>query len=51
MYFVIAGWGHGGRARAALKFFLYTFIGSLALLLGFIGLYLAATRTPSTSSS
>ncbi|MGW1560529.1 complex I subunit 4 family protein [Streptomyces sp. NPDC002144] len=43
MYFVIAGWGHKGAARAALKFFLYTFIGSLALLLGFIGLYLAAT--------
>ncbi|MFI8850897.1 NuoM family protein [Streptomyces sp. NPDC053499] len=43
MYFVITGWGHGERARAAaLKFFLYTFIGSLALLLGFIGLYLAA---------
>ncbi|MEU3253405.1 NADH-quinone oxidoreductase subunit M [Streptomyces sp. NPDC006997] len=42
MYFVIAGWGHGGAARAALKFFLYTFLGSLALLLGFIGLYLAA---------
>ncbi len=42
MYFVIASWGHGERARAAaLKFFLYTFIGSLALLLGFIGLYLA----------
>ncbi|WP_030901152.1 complex I subunit 4 family protein [Streptomyces sp. NRRL F-5126] len=44
MFFVIACWGHGERARAAaLKFFLYTFIGSLALLLGFIGLYLAAT--------
>ncbi len=44
MFFVIAGWGHGERGRAAaLKFFLYTFVGSLALLLGFIGLYLAAT--------
>ncbi len=44
MYFVIAGWGHGEQARAAaLKFFLFTFVGSLALLLGFIGLYLAAT--------
>ncbi|MGM1062150.1 complex I subunit 4 family protein [Saccharothrix sp. Mg75] len=43
MYFVIAGWGHRDAARAALKFFLYTFLGSLALLLGFIGLYLAAT--------
>ncbi|MFF9764782.1 MULTISPECIES: complex I subunit 4 family protein [Streptomyces] len=43
MFFVIAGWGHGERARAAaLKFFLYTFVGSLSLLLGFIGLYLAA---------
>lgn len=42
MYFVIAGWGHGDRARSALKFFLYTFVGSLALLLAFIGLFLAA---------
>ncbi len=42
MFFVIAGWGHGEQARAAaVKFFLYTFTGSLALLLGFIGLYLA----------
>jgi NADH-quinone oxidoreductase subunit M len=42
MYFVIAGWGHGNAARSALKFFLYTFLGSLALLAGFIGLYVAA---------
>ncbi|WP_137121321.1 complex I subunit 4 family protein [Segeticoccus rhizosphaerae] len=43
MYFVIAGWGHGARRRrSALLFFLYTFVGSLALLLGFIGLYVAA---------
>lgn len=43
MYFLILGWGHGDRARAAaLKFFLYTFLGSLALLLGFILLYLVA---------
>ncbi|MET9293096.1 NADH-quinone oxidoreductase subunit M [Streptomyces sp. NPDC003077] len=42
MYFVIAGWGHRGAGRAALTFFLYTFLGSLALLLGFLGLYLAA---------
>lgn len=43
MYFVIAGWGHGNAARSALKFFLYTFLGSLALLLGFIGLYAASS--------
>jgi NADH-quinone oxidoreductase subunit M len=43
MFFVIAGWGNGEQGRAAaLKFFLYTFVGSLALLLGFIGLFLAA---------
>lgn len=45
MYFVIAGWGHGNARRSALKFFLYTFLGSLALLLGFIGLYVSA-ETP-----
>jgi len=43
MYFVILGWGaEKGRRSAALMFFLYTFLGSLALLVGFIGLYLAA---------
>ena len=42
MYFVIAGWGHGDSGRSALRFFLYTFLGSLALLLGFIGLFLGA---------
>ncbi|UYM05663.1 complex I subunit 4 family protein [Solicola gregarius] len=43
MYFVIAGWGHRATAtRSAFKFFLYTFLGSLALLVGFIGLYVAA---------
>ncbi|WP_150244291.1 complex I subunit 4 family protein [Nocardiopsis quinghaiensis] len=42
MYFVIAGWGHGRPARSALQFFLYTFFGSLALLLGFIGLYVSS---------
>ncbi len=42
MYFVIASWGHGNAARSALKFFLYTFLGSLALLVGFIGLYLGS---------
>jgi NADH-quinone oxidoreductase subunit M len=43
MYFVIASWGHGNARRSALKFFLYTFLGSLALLLGFIALYLGAS--------
>ena len=43
MYAVIAGWGHGEQAkRSALQFFLYTFLGSLALLVGFIGVYLGS---------
>ncbi len=42
MYFAISLWGHGDSARSALKFFLYTFLGSLALLGGFIGLAVAA---------
>ena len=42
MYFLIGGWGHGEAARrAALKFFLYTLGGSLAMLLAILGLYLA----------
>ena len=42
MYFVIATWGQRNAVRSARKFFLYTFLGSLALLLGFIGLYVTA---------
>ena len=42
MYFLIAGWGHAGRQRAALTFFLYTLIGSLPLLLAILALYLGA---------
>ncbi len=42
MYFLIGVWGHGEAARrAALKFFLYTLAGSLAMLLAILGLYLS----------
>ena len=41
MYFLIGVWGHGDAPRSALKFILYTLAGSLALLLGIIGLYLS----------
>jgi NADH-quinone oxidoreductase subunit M len=40
MYFIIGVWGEEGARLAALKFFLYTRVGSLAMLLGFLGLYL-----------
>lgn len=43
MYFLIGAWGHGDAQRSALKFFVYTFAGSLALLLAIIGLYLAGS--------
>lgn len=41
MYFIIGIWGSERRSYAAIKFFLYTRAGSLAMLLGFLGLYLA----------
>jgi NADH-quinone oxidoreductase subunit M len=41
MFFLIGRWGHGTPQVSALKFFLYTFAGSLLLLLAIIGLYLA----------
>ncbi|HUC05308.1 MAG TPA: NADH-quinone oxidoreductase subunit M, partial [Acidimicrobiales bacterium] len=37
-YFIIAGWGHGRRAYAAIKFFLYTFLGSAFLFVGILAL-------------
>jgi NADH-quinone oxidoreductase subunit M len=42
MYFIVAGWGHEDRQRAALLFFLYTLLGSLPILLGIIALYLGS---------
>ncbi len=40
MFFIIAVWGHEGRRKAAMTFFLYTLAGSLLLLLAIVGLYL-----------
>ncbi len=39
MYFIIGIYGGPRRAYAAIKFFLYTLLGSVFLLLGFIALY------------
>ncbi|MEZ5651537.1 MAG: NADH-quinone oxidoreductase subunit M [Burkholderiaceae bacterium] len=46
MYFLIGRWGHGDAQRSALTFFIYTLVGSLALLLGLIML---AISTPEVS--
>jgi len=40
MYFLIGVWGGPRRIYAAIKFFLYTLLGSLLLLLGILALYL-----------
>lgn len=40
MYFIIGFWGHERRIEAALKFFIYTRVGSLAMLLSILALYL-----------
>ncbi len=36
MYFLIARWGGEGRERAAFRFILYTLLGSVLMLLGFL---------------
>ncbi len=38
MYFLIGGWGYGDRVYAALKFFLFTMLGSALMLVGIVGL-------------
>ncbi|MCY4068418.1 MAG: NADH-quinone oxidoreductase subunit M [Acidimicrobiaceae bacterium] len=38
MYFLIGGWGHGRRAYAATKFFLFTMFGSAVMLVAIVSL-------------
>jgi NADH-quinone oxidoreductase subunit M len=38
MYFLIANWGHGNRHYAAMKFFIYTMLGSALMLVGMLSL-------------
>ncbi len=40
MYFLIAVWGGERRAYAAVKFFLYTMLGAVLMLVGILALYL-----------
>jgi len=41
MYFLIGIWGSGKRVYAAVKFFIYTFVGSAAMLVAILGVYFA----------
>jgi NADH-quinone oxidoreductase subunit M len=42
MYFLIGMWGYGRRIYAAMKFFLFTLVGSLLMLVAIIYLYFAS---------
>ncbi|RIV22397.1 NADH-quinone oxidoreductase subunit M [Fibrisoma montanum] len=49
MYFLIGLWGGPRREYASIKFFLYTLLGSLLILLVMIGLYLSVIDPISTA--
>ena len=49
MYFLIGLWGGPRREYASIKFFLYTLLGSLLILLVMIGLYLSVIDPVSTA--
>lgn len=44
VYFIVAGWGFARRAYAAMKFFLYTFLGSAFLLVGIVAVAIIHER-------
>jgi NADH-quinone oxidoreductase subunit M len=46
MYFLIGIWGGGRRLYAAIKFFLYTLVGSVVMLLGILALYFHSQKLP-----
>ncbi|HJR45432.1 MAG TPA: NADH-quinone oxidoreductase subunit M [Actinomycetota bacterium] len=46
MYFLIGIWGYGRRIYAAMKFFLFTLVGSLLMLVGIVYLYFAVGGDP-----
>jgi NADH-quinone oxidoreductase subunit M len=45
MYFIIGVWGGPNRIRAAIKFFLYTMVGSLLMLVSILVLYFYHIKT------
>src|SRR5438093_6775950 len=48
MYFLIGIWGSANRLYSAIKFFLYTLVGSVVMLLGILAVYF---RTPPTATA
>ncbi len=50
MFFLIGVWGGENREYAAVKFFLYTFFGSILMLVGIVGLYFATGQSADSFS-
>lgn len=50
MYFLIGVWGGARKLYAAIKFFLYTFLGSVLMLLGILTLYFYSHQVNGTFS-
>ena len=49
MYFLIGIWGGKRRAYASIKFFIYTLVGSLLILMVMIGLNLSVVQNPDST--
>ena len=46
IWFLVSGWGGPDRARAGLKFLIYSLVGGFVLLIGVIGLYVYSSQQP-----
>lgn len=51
MFFLIGVWGGEHKEYAAVKFFLYTFFGSILMLVGMIALYFASAHVPAIGNN
>jgi NADH-quinone oxidoreductase subunit M len=51
MYFLIGIWGGARRLYAAIKFFLYTLVGSVVMLLGVLALYFHSKTLPAFAAT
>ena len=50
MYFLIGIWGGANRLYAAIKFFLYTLVGSVVMLIGILALYFHSAKMLGTGT-
>lgn len=50
LFFMVNMWGGVGKSQASIKFFIYTHIGSLVMLLGIFALYFSSLKETGTPS-